>query len=164
MMKHEKPKAKTPLMSKIINDRGIHICKSMIAWQKFGNDETPQSTEIIGRLPRKIFLAFCRATSKNKISSPSTQGESVRQSQMAWKYKTPFLGGELFHRRPTTKPCNCIGNSTSTHKVFKSMVFAQLHQRKVWLETFINFHLAFRLDFSNHNITTSHGIDFFVDE
>lgn len=29
----------------IINDRGIHICKSMIAWLKFGNGETPQSTQ-----------------------------------------------------------------------------------------------------------------------
>ncbi len=28
----------------IINDRGIHICKSMLAYQKFGNDETPEST------------------------------------------------------------------------------------------------------------------------
>lgn len=28
----------------IVNDRGIHICKSMLAWQKFGNGETPAST------------------------------------------------------------------------------------------------------------------------
>jgi len=28
----------------LINDRGIHICKSMLAWQKFGNGETPQSS------------------------------------------------------------------------------------------------------------------------
>lgn len=32
----------------IINDRGIHICKSMIAWQKFANGATPQSTGIKG--------------------------------------------------------------------------------------------------------------------
>lgn len=32
----------------IVNDRGIHICKSMIAWQLFGNGETPQSTGIKG--------------------------------------------------------------------------------------------------------------------
>jgi arginyl-tRNA synthetase len=30
--------------TQIINDRGIHICKSMLAWQKFGNGETPEST------------------------------------------------------------------------------------------------------------------------
>ena len=28
----------------VVNDRGIHICKSMIAWQRFGNGETPSST------------------------------------------------------------------------------------------------------------------------
>ena len=32
----------------IINDRGIHICKSMVAWQNFGNGETPISTEMKG--------------------------------------------------------------------------------------------------------------------
>jgi arginyl-tRNA synthetase len=32
----------------IVNDRGIHICKSMIAWQLFGNGETPQTTGIKG--------------------------------------------------------------------------------------------------------------------
>ena len=32
----------------IVNDRGIHICKSMIAWQLFGNGATPQSTNTKG--------------------------------------------------------------------------------------------------------------------
>jgi arginyl-tRNA synthetase len=32
----------------IVNDRGVHICKSMLAWQKFGNGATPQSTGIKG--------------------------------------------------------------------------------------------------------------------
>ena len=32
----------------IVNDRGIHICKSMLAWKKFGNGQTPQSTNIKG--------------------------------------------------------------------------------------------------------------------
>ena len=32
----------------IVNDRGIHICKSMIAWERFGNNETPQSTHSKG--------------------------------------------------------------------------------------------------------------------
>ena len=34
--------------TQIINDRGIHICKSMLAWQKFGNLETPDSTGMKG--------------------------------------------------------------------------------------------------------------------
>jgi arginyl-tRNA synthetase len=32
----------------LVNDRGIHICKSMLAYQKFGNNETPQSSGIKG--------------------------------------------------------------------------------------------------------------------
>ena len=34
--------------TQIINDRGIHICKSMVAWQMFGNGETPESTDTKG--------------------------------------------------------------------------------------------------------------------
>jgi len=34
--------------TQIINDRGIHICKSMLAWQMFGNGETPKSTGLKG--------------------------------------------------------------------------------------------------------------------
>jgi len=36
------------MKSCIVNDRGIHICKSMIAWELFGNDETPQSAGVKG--------------------------------------------------------------------------------------------------------------------
>lgn len=34
--------------TQIINDRGIHICKSMLAWQRFGNSETPQTAQMKG--------------------------------------------------------------------------------------------------------------------
>lgn len=36
------------IKTQIINDRGIHICKSMLAWEKFGNNETPESTSTKG--------------------------------------------------------------------------------------------------------------------
>lgn len=36
------------IKTQIINDRGIHICKSMLAWEKFGNNETPESTHTKG--------------------------------------------------------------------------------------------------------------------
>mgnify|MGYP000686992356 CR=1 FL=1 len=46
----------------IINDRGIHICKSMLAWQKFGEDETPESAGIKGdHLVGKYYVAFDKA-------------------------------------------------------------------------------------------------------
>ena len=43
----------------IINDRGIHICKSMLAWQKFGNGETPESSGMKGdKLVGKYYVKF----------------------------------------------------------------------------------------------------------
>ena len=43
----------------IINDRGIHICKSMLAWQEYGNDETPESTGLKGdHLVGKYYVKF----------------------------------------------------------------------------------------------------------
>lgn len=48
--------------TQIINDRGIHICKSMIAWQKFGNGETPQSSGLKGdHLVGKYYVEFDKA-------------------------------------------------------------------------------------------------------
>ena len=43
----------------IVNDRGIHICKSMLAWQKWGNGETPQSAGMKGdHLIGKYYVEF----------------------------------------------------------------------------------------------------------
>lgn len=43
----------------IVNDRGIHICKSMLAYQKFGNGETPESSSIKGdHLVGKYYVEF----------------------------------------------------------------------------------------------------------
>ena len=43
----------------IINDRGIHICKSMLAWQEFGKDETPESSGLKGdHLVGKYYVMF----------------------------------------------------------------------------------------------------------
>lgn len=45
--------------TQIINDRGIHICKSMLAWQKFGNGETPESTGLKGdKLVGNYYVKF----------------------------------------------------------------------------------------------------------
>lgn len=45
--------------TQIINDRGIHICKSMLAWQKFGKDETPENSGLKGdHLVGKYYVEF----------------------------------------------------------------------------------------------------------
>jgi len=47
------------IKANLVNDRGIHICKSMIAWQRFGNGETPQSSGLKGdHLVGKYYVAF----------------------------------------------------------------------------------------------------------
>jgi arginyl-tRNA synthetase len=49
----------------VINDRGIHICKSMLAWQKFGNGESPESSGLKGdKLVGKYYVAFDQAYKK----------------------------------------------------------------------------------------------------
>ena len=46
----------------IVNDRGIHICKSMLAWQKFGKGETPESSGMKGdHLVGKYYVVFDKA-------------------------------------------------------------------------------------------------------
>jgi arginyl-tRNA synthetase len=47
------------LKANLVNDRGIHICKSMLAWQKFGNGETPESSGMKGdHLVGKYYVRF----------------------------------------------------------------------------------------------------------
>ena len=43
----------------IINDRGIHICKSMVAWNLFGNNESPKSSGMKGdKFVGKFYVMF----------------------------------------------------------------------------------------------------------
>ena len=47
------------IKTQIINDRGIHICKSMVAWNNFGNGETPESSGLKGdQLVGKYYVLF----------------------------------------------------------------------------------------------------------
>ena len=58
----------------IINDRGIHICKSMIAWQEYGNGETPDSSGIKGdHLVGKYYVEFDKYY-KNEVADLVANG------------------------------------------------------------------------------------------
>ena len=60
----------------LINDRGIHICKSMLAYQKFGNGETPESSGLKGdHLVGKYYVAFDKAL-KEASAELAAQGLS----------------------------------------------------------------------------------------
>lgn len=46
----------------LVNDRGIHICKSMLAWQKFGEGKSPENTGVKGdKLVGEMYVAFDKA-------------------------------------------------------------------------------------------------------
>ena len=54
-----KANGKNVVKVNLVNDRGIHICKSMLAWQKWGNGETPTSSGIKGdHLAGKYYVLF----------------------------------------------------------------------------------------------------------
>lgn len=57
-----KASGKKVYKTQIINDRGIHICKSMLAWQRYGNGETPEGTGLKGdKLVGNYYVAFDKA-------------------------------------------------------------------------------------------------------
>ena len=65
----------------IINDRGIHICKSMAAWKLFGNGETPQSSGLKGdKLVGKYYVDFDKVF-KAQISELEQKGSSKETAE-----------------------------------------------------------------------------------
>ena len=73
--------------TQIINDRGIHICKSMLAWKKFGNSETPDSTGMKGdSFVGKYYVKFNDAY-KKEVSTLIANGSS----EEAAKKQAPIL-------------------------------------------------------------------------
>lgn len=63
----------------LINNRGVHICKSMLAYQKFGNGETPQSSGIKGdHLVGKYYVMFAQWAKEDPTAEDQAQ-EMLRQ-------------------------------------------------------------------------------------
>ncbi len=79
-----KASGKKVYKTQIINDRGIHICKSMLAWEKFGNGETPESSNLKGdKLVGKYYVEFDKAykTEINQlIETGKTEEEAKKQA------------------------------------------------------------------------------------
>ena len=73
--------------TQIINDRGIHICKSMVAWQNYGNGETPTSSNSKGdHLVGKYYVVFNKVY-KQEIKELTESGLSEKEA----KLKAPIL-------------------------------------------------------------------------
>ena len=76
-----KASGKKVYKTQIINDRGIHICKSMLAWQKFGKGQTPESTGLKGdKLVGNFYVAFDKAY-KEEIAQLMSQGKSEEEAK-----------------------------------------------------------------------------------
>ncbi|WP_040533220.1 arginine--tRNA ligase [Leeuwenhoekiella blandensis] len=76
-----KASGKKVYKTQIINDRGIHICKSMLAWQKFGEGETPESTGLKGdKLVGNYYVKFDKAY-KEEQSYLVAQGKTKEEAE-----------------------------------------------------------------------------------
>ena len=76
-----KASGKKVYKTQIINDRGIHICKSMLAWEKFGNGETPESSNLKGdKLVGKYYVEFDKAY-KAEISQLIETGKTEEEAK-----------------------------------------------------------------------------------
>lgn len=77
----EKAAGKKVYKTQIINDRGIHICKSMLAWEKFGNGETPDSTDLKGdKLVGNYYVKFDKEY-KKQIEALKAEGKTEEEAK-----------------------------------------------------------------------------------
>ncbi|MEK6615738.1 MAG: arginine--tRNA ligase [Bacteroidota bacterium] len=71
----------------LVNDRGIHICKSMLAWKKWGNNETPESIGMKGdHLVGKYYVEFDK-----QFKSQEMQGEEAEKNSPLMKEAQEML-------------------------------------------------------------------------
>jgi arginyl-tRNA synthetase len=69
------------IKANLVNDRGIHICKSMLAWQKWGNGETPESTGEKGdHLVGKYYVIFDKEY-KKQIEELKAAGQTEEEAK-----------------------------------------------------------------------------------
>ena len=69
------------IKANLVNDRGIHICKSMVAWREFGNGETPESSGLKGdHLAGKYYVWFDKAY-KQQIQELIEEGQTEDEAK-----------------------------------------------------------------------------------
>ncbi|WP_188049700.1 arginine--tRNA ligase [Flavobacterium sp. GP15] len=93
-----KASGKKVYKTQVINDRGIHICKSMLAWQKFGNGQTPESTGLKGdKLVGNYYVAFDKAYKEEiaqLMSAGKTEEEAKKQAPIILEAQEMLLKWE----------------------------------------------------------------------
>jgi arginyl-tRNA synthetase len=88
----------------IINDRGIHICKSMVAWQMFGNGETPETSNMKGdKLVGKYYVEFDKeqkrqiaelvksGVAEDKAGAQTSIMQSAQEMLRKWEAKDDYV-------------------------------------------------------------------------
>jgi arginyl-tRNA synthetase len=93
-----KASGKKVYKTQIINDRGIHICKSMLAWEKFGKGETPKSTGLKGdKLVGNYYVKFDKEYKKeiqNLIFKGLTEEEAKKNAPILLEAQSMLLKWE----------------------------------------------------------------------
>ena len=93
-----KASGKKVYKTQIINDRGIHICKSMLAWKLFGNGETPESTGLKGdKLVGNYYVKFDQEYKKEietLIASGKTEEEAKKSAPLLLEAQEMLLKWE----------------------------------------------------------------------
>ena len=108
-----KASGKTVYKTQIINDRGIHICKSMLAWQRFGNGETPESTGLKGdKLVGNYYVKFERVF-QEEFSKWIITKEGVSEFE---KFKETPIWDKLFPNVGTDYIISTTGMSKVENK------------------------------------------------
>ncbi|HNW99462.1 MAG TPA: arginine--tRNA ligase [Bacteroidales bacterium] len=86
------------IKTNLVNDRGIHICKSMLAWEKWGSSETPESTGMKGdHLVGKYYVLFDKEYKKEiaeLINSGKTEEEATREAPIIKEAQAMLLKWE----------------------------------------------------------------------
>jgi arginyl-tRNA synthetase len=93
-----KASGKKVYKTQIINDRGIHICKSMLAWQKFGNGQTPESAGLKGdKLVGNFYVKFdqeYKAQITQLIAQGKTEDEAKKEAPIIMEAQQMLLDWE----------------------------------------------------------------------
>ncbi|MEG0926344.1 arginine--tRNA ligase [Chryseobacterium sp.] len=86
------------IKTQIINDRGIHICKSMLAWEKFGKGETPETTNTKGdKFVGNYYVEFdknYKAEIADLVSKGSTEEQAKKDAPMIKEAQKMLLDWE----------------------------------------------------------------------
>jgi len=93
-----KASGKKVYKTQIINDRGIHICKSMLAWERFGNGETPESAGLKGdKLVGNYYVKFDQEYKKeiqDLISKGSSEDDAKKRAPILVEAQNMLLKWE----------------------------------------------------------------------